>query len=147
MSQEFHWNFQAANKCSFITIFSDYIRDFKIFIFVSCFVMWFLIMIKIKFMFMFICCLWITMLHALSVFVNHVFVIYFMNHVSENNHWFSSFIYSVRTNHEEWFSWNFFIKIDVFFLLSFIIFMFFIHILLIWSEVQIMQILCFISCH
>ena len=57
------------------------------------------------------------MLHAFSVFVNHVFMIHFMNYVSESNHQFSSFIHSVRTNHEEWFSWNSFIKIDVFFLI------------------------------
>jgi len=77
--------------------------------------MWFLIMIKIKFMFMFICCSWVIMLHALSIFMNHVFMIHFINHVSENNHWFSSFIHLVRINHEEWSSWNFFIKINVFF--------------------------------
>ena len=38
-------------------------------------------------------------------------------------------------------------KLMHFFLLLCMIFMFFVHILLIWSEVWIVQILCFISCH
>ena len=54
----------------------------------------------------------------------HVFVIYFMNHVSENNCQIF-FIHSIKTNHEEWFWWNFFIKISMFFLLLYMIFMFF----------------------
>ena len=55
------------------------------------------------------------MLHTFSVFVNCVFVIHFMNHVLRDNHQFSSFIHSAEADHEEWFSWNSFIKIDVFF--------------------------------
>ena len=115
MNWEFHQDFQAANKCSLIIVFFNYIEDFKIFIFTSCFVMWFLIIIKIKFVFMFVCCSWATMLHALSVFVNHVFMIHFVNHVSKSNCWFSSFIHSAETDCEKWSSWNFFIKINVFF--------------------------------
>ena len=74
-----------------------------------------LIVIKIEFMFMFICYLWSTMLHTLSVFMNCVFVIHFMNYISENNHWFSSFIHLIRADCEKWSSWNFFIKINIFF--------------------------------
>ena len=75
------------------------------------------------------------------------FVIHFVIHMSESNHQFSSFIHSIRTNHKEWSWWNFFIKADAFFLLSCTVFMFFFHILLIWSEVQIMQTSYFISCY
>ena len=66
---------------------------------------------------MFICCSWTTILHALSVFMNCVFVICFVNHVSENIHWFSSFIHSVEADHKKWSSWNFFINSEIFFLI------------------------------
>ena len=60
-------------------------------------------MISIHFMFFFIM--------FFSVFMFCVFMI----HVSENNHQFSSFIHSVKINHEKWSWWKFFIKTDVFF--------------------------------
>jgi len=44
-----------------------------------------------------------------------VFVIHFMIHVSESNHWFSFFTYSIRADCEEWSWWNSFIKADAFF--------------------------------
>ena len=66
-------------------------------------------------MFMFVCCSWTTMLYALSVFMNYVFVIHFMNHVLRDNYQFFSFIYSAETDCEEWSSWNSFIKINMFF--------------------------------
>ena len=46
-----------------------------------------------------------------------VFMICFMNHVSEDNCQFSSFTYSVRTDHKEWFLWNFFTNLKTFFLI------------------------------
>ena len=64
-----------------------------------------------------------------------VFMIHFMIHVSKNNHQFSSFTHSAEANHEKWFWWIFFIKMSVFFLLLCMIFMFFVHIFLIWSAV------------
>ena len=130
MNWEFHQDFQAANKCSLIIVFFNYIEDFKIFIFTSCFVMWFLIIIKIKFVFMFVCCSWATMLHALSAFMDCVFVVCFVNHVSEGNCQFSSFIHSVETDCKEWFSWNSFIKIDT----SFFIIMYNFHVLCSYSS-------------
>ncbi len=89
-----------------------------------------LVMIKIKFMFMFLCCSWITMLHALSVFVNYVFVVCFVDCVLESNYWFSFFIHSAGAGCEEWSSWNFFIKIDV----SFFIVMYDSHVLCLYSS-------------
>ena len=56
-----------------------------------------------------------------SIFVFHIFMI----HVSENNHQFSSFTYSVRTNYKKWSWWNFFIKTNA----SFFIIMYSSHVL------------------
>ena len=54
----------------------------------------------------------------------------FMIHVSENNHQFSSFTHSVRTDCEEWSWWNSFIKTDA----SFFIIMYSSHVLLSYSS-------------
>jgi hypothetical protein len=97
-----------------------------------------LAVVKIEFMFMFIYCLWIIMLHALSVFVNCVFVICLVNHVLGGNCWFSSFIYSAGAGHEGWSWWNSFTKINV----SFFIVMYDFYVLYLYSFYLIRSLNC-----
>ena len=53
-----------------------------------------------------------------TVFVNFMFFFTFIKfriHLSKNNHLFSFFAHFVETNCKKWFSWNFFIRIEMFF--------------------------------
>ena len=115
-----------------------YIRDFKIFIFhmhvislCLCLWLWFLIMIKIEFLFMIFLFLWFILWFVCQkTIVDSLFLLIQLRQITKND--LDEILLS------KWMH---------FFLLSCTIFMFFIHIFLIWLEVQIIQTSCFISCH
>ena len=114
-----------------------YIRNFQIFIFhvcvvslYSCLWLWFLLMIKIEFLFIIFLFLWFVLWFVCQKAIVDSLLLLIQSEQTVKNDFNEIFLS----------------KQMCFSLSSCMIFMFFVHILFIWSEVWIMQILCFISC-